>query len=433
MIRGVARHLAAQRRPLARWSSTASKPSPAADATGEKNSEALLPVKPTPKPKWHEFTPTRLAVVNTVGNLCSLGAAASHDHMLLRLLAGLSSTAVFCFNAFMPKPLKTHQQTAAGWGFAFAILHFVNFGLLLREQHHGVQLSDEEEDIYEHGFQLHGVTPRQFVKLLHAGAKFVDYKPGQHIAEMDKPVDKVSYVVHGSCNAERLQDLTVLEFHQDVFIGKLHPMRYRAEYTGNGVKMKEYEDQSGENWEDEWLIESAEKSARRMRRKRPDVRKLLADGISEKVGHLTEIKAGSAWCSDIRAGADGCRVLEWPLGSFTCAVGSDEKLCSAMEQVDEMSLASKISAGSSRKALDGYKDLLELVILDGRIGPEEKHALHRYRTRHGVPDAAHFQMLSELGWSRAEFEDGILNSKWAAISSLWRKQHPELAKKTSQK
>jgi len=415
------------------WRPIASKSGPTVDGTViQKQSEASPPVKTTPKTAWHEFSPTQLAVVNSVGNLCSLGAAASHDHIMLRVLAGLSSTAVFSFNVFMPKPLKTHQKTAAAWGAAFAILHLINLGLLLREKHHFIQLSDEEEDIYEHGFQLHGVTPRQFVNLLHAGGQFVDYEPGQLIAEMDKPVDKVLYVVHGSCNAERLKDLIVLEFHQDVFVGKLHPMRYRAEYTGDGSMLQTLQNDSADSWEDEWLIESAEKSARRMSRKRPDMRRLLADGISEKVGNITEIKAGSAWCSDILAGEKGCRILQWPLGSFTCTIGAEPKLVAAMEQVDEMSLASKISAGSSRKALEGYKDLLELVIADGRLAPEEKHALHRYRTRHGIPEAEHFQMLSSLGWSRAEYDDGILNSKWAAVRALWKKTHPSTLKKSEE-
>jgi hypothetical protein len=72
------------------------------------------------------------------------------------------------FNFLMPKPLKTHQKTAAVWGVAFAALHFTNLALLLRERNHGLHLTDEEEEIYEHGFQSHGVTPRQFTKLLKA-------------------------------------------------------------------------------------------------------------------------------------------------------------------------------------------------------------------------------------------------------------------------
>ena len=165
------------------------------------------------------------------GNLCALAAAGSHDHVMVRLLSGAAASCVaettsscfrcLCimslshqasqtsqwiyeslwinedlkhcsysylflggvyvpplprrlerqvasFNFLMPKPLKTHQKTAGVWGVAFAALHFANLALLLRERNHGLHLSDEQEEIYERGFQSHGVTPRQFTKLLKA-------------------------------------------------------------------------------------------------------------------------------------------------------------------------------------------------------------------------------------------------------------------------
>ena len=84
---------------------------------------------------------------------------------VVRLLSGVSSLVSVGYNGLMPKPLKTHQLTSIAWSCAFAALHLVNFALLLRETR-GLKLSEEEEDIYEHGFQVHGVTPRQFRKLL---------------------------------------------------------------------------------------------------------------------------------------------------------------------------------------------------------------------------------------------------------------------------
>jgi len=361
---------------------------------------------------WHVFSPTGLAVVNTIGNLCALAAAASHDHIMLRLLAGSSSSAVAAFNLLMPKPLKTHQKTAASWGMAFALLHFVNLGLLLRESQ-GISFNEEEEDIYEHGFQKFGVTPRQFRTLLNAGAKFVDFAPGQVLAQAGKPVDRVFYVIHGSCVSER-EKLTVLEYHQDVFIGELQPSTWRAEYLGCPVLLSKAEDWKDDPCEDEWLIERTEALSKRASGRRSNMRKVLLDGLTEKTGILTELKAGAAWAGTVRAGKDGCRILVWPLGAFACATGADEKLCKSMERIDEMGLASKISSGSGKKALDGYKEMLRLVIGDGRIEPEEKHALHRYRARHAVPDSEHARMLEELGWSMAEYEDGILNKRFKA-------------------
>lgn len=370
---------------------------------------------------WHTFSPMGLAAVSTVGNLFALAAAASHDHIALRVFAGSSSSFVFAFNMLMPKPLKMHQKTAGAWGFVFAILHFANLFVLLRESQ-GVQLSDEEEAVYESSFQRFGVTPRQFRHLLNAGAEFKDLAPGEVLAHGGKPVDRVMFVVAGTCRAEREQGIAYLEYHQDVFVGELMPARWRAEYQGCPILLRHADEEHDSDWEDKWLIEHAEASAQRLRRTKPDSRRLLMDGMAQNVC-LTKLQGGSAWVGTVRAGECGCRVLTWPLALFTNKVGADEKLCKSMEKIDELGLASKISAGCSRKMLDTYRELLDLVVADGRIPPEQKHALHRYRARHGIPDAEHFNMLEKLGWSQAEFEDGILNSKWASISRLWRQSH----------
>eukprot|EP00931_Biecheleriopsis_adriatica_P119196 TRINITY_DN94448_c0_g1_i1.p1 TRINITY_DN94448_c0_g1~~TRINITY_DN94448_c0_g1_i1.p1 ORF type:complete len:438 (+),score=75.96 TRINITY_DN94448_c0_g1_i1:63-1376(+) len=375
------------------------------------------PAPPVKEP-WHVFTPNALAVLNTVGNLCALSAAATHDHMLVRALSGSAALCVASFNFLMPKPLKAHQKTAGSWGLVFSTLHLANLAWLMYEQDHGVKLTDEEEDIYENGFQRHGVTPRQFQKLKSAGAKFVDYEPGQTIVELGAPVNKVFYVTHGHCHAEKKKGVIAIEIHQDVFIGVLRPGVYRAEYEG-----REYEapkkPKEDDSWEDAWLIEHAGqhtgKSARRLRDKAPELRDMLEQGLKEKVGASTPLRAGEAWNSHIVAGPYGCRILEWPLGAFTCAVGSDEKLCNAMAHIDAMGLASKISSGASRLALEGYNDILRAAVADGRIEPEEKHALHRFRARHAVPDSEHVRMLQELGWTTEEFEDGIQDSAWEAL------------------
>ncbi|CAK9101182.1 Blood vessel epicardial substance [Durusdinium trenchii] len=354
---------------------------------------------------WHELPPHQLAVVTTLGNLASLSAAASQDHAVVRLLSGVSSLVSVGYNSFMPKPLKTHQLTAVAWSCAFAMLHFVNFGLLLWESSHAIKLSDEEEDIYEHGFQVHRVTPRQFRKLLDSGAKFRDYQPGALITEYGKPVSRVIYVTHGTCIGERVGGCPVLEYHQDVFIGHLQPKIWRAEYLGSG-DVANIEDLDSDAEED-WLIE---KCARRKRRSPKDLRSLLEAGLAERTGPITKVQSGASWNGTTRAGPDGCRVIEWPLGSFACRVGSDESLCKAMENMCTLSLAAKISQGARGKALEGYSELLSLVVRDGIVDPEERQALSHYRARHAVPDTEHWRMLDELGWTLEEFDQGVLKS-----------------------
>eukprot|EP00933_Yihiella_yeosuensis_P057778 TRINITY_DN5783_c0_g1_i1.p1 TRINITY_DN5783_c0_g1~~TRINITY_DN5783_c0_g1_i1.p1 ORF type:complete len:475 (-),score=83.34 TRINITY_DN5783_c0_g1_i1:32-1456(-) len=398
--------------------------------------EVVQKASPVKKP-WHELSPNALAVVNAfrnsdhtatanlnshLRNLLSLASAASHDHMMLRMFAMSSSFLGVVHNTSMPKPLKTHQKVAACWGMTFFLLHFVNLLWLLRERGHGIHFTDEEEDIYENGFQRHGVTRRQFKALLNAGARFKDYGPGETMTEKGEPVNKVIYIAQGTCMAEHVEGVTLFEVHQDVFIGELQPNLWRAECMGCGDMYTSAKEEDGDA-EDAWLIEHVEAMAKRSSGRGRDVRKMLSDGLTEKVGTSTKLAAGTAWMNSYNAGDQGCRVLMWPLATFTCTVGNDAKLCEACEHMDKMGLASKISAGSSKKALDGYNELLALVIADGRIDPEEKHALHRYRARHAIPEHQHILMLQELGWDKSEFEDGIKESKWLSVMDLWRQKN----------
>jgi len=317
----------------------------------------------------------------------------------------------------MPKPLKQHQWTAGGWGTAFAILHLVNLARLLHEQSHGVQLTDEEEDIYEHGFLKFGVTPRQFSMLLHRNPQFIDFEPGETIVIQGQPVDRVMFVVHGTCIGRHHPcETCALEFHQDVFVGELEPKSWRASYTGieDMPKTATQVDQE----EETWLIEHASSVAKRARgRKTDDIRSMLS-AEKARMGRRTQLMIGSAWENQITAGPEGCRILAWPLGSFAYAVGSDPKLCEAMEKIDEVGLASKFVAGASSVALEGYKDILDGTLCDGVVHAKERHALNRYRTRHGIDDASHTRILAEIGWTEAEFSNGVRADYWGWLRRI---------------
>merc|ERR1712039_519734 len=132
----------------------------------------------------------------------------------------------------------------------------------------------------------------------------------------------------------------------------------------------------------------------------------------------TQLVIGAAWEHQITAGPEGCRILSWSLGAFACVVGSDPRFCDAMEKIDEMGLASKFVAGAGNAALEGYKDILDGSLCDGVVSPKERHALSRYRTRHGIDDATHSRILTEIGWTDAEFTDGIQAYRWGWLRRL---------------
>jgi len=329
----------------------------------------------------------------------------------------------------MPKPLKTHQCTAAGWGMVFACLHFVNLAWLLHEQSHRISLSEEEEDIYEHGWQNCGVTPRQFQKLLKAGAEVREVAPGALVCEEDRPVDRLYYVIEGSCQGVRGAHRTVvMEYPEGVFLGELRPQTWRAEFIGCGKSLNaitEQEQSEEAELEEAWLLDHTKAVSSHSRKR--SMRATLSAGLQERMGSTTKICSGSAWTSSMAAGPGGCKLLTWPLGAFTCVVGAEEKLCEAIERMDEMSLAYKVCAGAKERYSEGYRELLECVVADGRIDPAERHALNRYRVRHSIPAHVHTAMLLDLGWTEAEYHEGILNSAWSSMLRSWRREHPKEA------
>merc|ERR1712083_295117 len=99
------------------------------------------------------------------------------------------------------------------------------------------------------------------------------------------------------------------------------------------------------------------------------------------------------------------------------------KLCKSMAKIDDFGLASKMARGANRKAIDGYRDILDAVLCDGRVDPEERLALNRYRTRHGIPMAEHYRLLKECDWTDDEWEDGIKASTWSSLGKIWKTNH----------
>lgn len=351
-------------------------------------------VPPKSPSMWHELKPVSLALVNSCSNLCGLFSAAVHDHLTMRAFAVCQALGVAAFNFLMPKPLKAHQWAAGSWGSAFAVLHMVNMSILLLGYVHP-SFTEEEEVIYCEAFKPFGVTPRQFGNLLQADATYRDLGPREVLWENGSPVEEVVYVVRGSCESRHPETNALrVEYDDGVFIGSLEPEVWQETYSKRPVQPVRQDSMM-----DQLLFQSG-----RQKRSR-DIRAMLED-MEEKMGSRTRLQEGETWQNRIVAGPMGCRVLCWPLPLFAFVVSQDDELLVAMERIDEMGLTCQLCAGARRMAVEGYQELLESAIWDGRISPEERVALARYRARYAIPEADHMELLQELGWSLEDFEAG---------------------------
>eukprot|EP00931_Biecheleriopsis_adriatica_P074784 TRINITY_DN48782_c0_g1_i1.p1 TRINITY_DN48782_c0_g1~~TRINITY_DN48782_c0_g1_i1.p1 ORF type:complete len:490 (+),score=112.62 TRINITY_DN48782_c0_g1_i1:43-1470(+) len=402
-----------------------------AQPTPEKQKEA----QPMP---WHVFSPLQLAGVSTVANLCNLTAGFAHDHMFVRLFAGSAASLTAAFNFLMPKPLKQHQWTAGLWATAFATLHFANVAWLLHEHQHSVHLTQEESDIYDAGFQTHGVTPRQFGEIVHMKGKvFRNCEPGELIVKEGDAVDQIVYIVQAGDklpvsrldrNPDTAADEVVLgELPQHCFVGILMPEHWRATEMSTEPPKQDlgaYMDDSLKQKAAANASKADAMGSMRMFKKQADLhgkslKDVLLEGVEEAGLVTTELLEGNRWNYSVHAGESGCRIMQWPLKEFAAVVGKDEKLVDAMNDFALTSLAHKLSSGSDRAGEEAYQDLLKIAVLDGRIQPEEKVALRRHRIRHKISDVEHEQILRKIGWTVQEYNDGakveVLQRKRAAL------------------
>jgi CRP-like cAMP-binding protein len=89
------------------------------------------------------------------------------------------------------------------WSSLFAATNALKIARILDERKGNVVLTEHEEDIYEEHFLSHGLTPKQFAKLLSC-AEVIDAKKGEQIVRAGEKIDKVYLVVQGQTRASFL-------------------------------------------------------------------------------------------------------------------------------------------------------------------------------------------------------------------------------------
>lgn len=340
------------------------------------------PQSSTPAPPWHVWDPKRLAILSTVGNMCALCGAASADHAVLRTLLICQSSCVASFNFLLPKPLKPHQWTAGGWGVVFGLLHCFNLSMILHYRYGHVTFTEEEYQIYEEGFHVHGMTPKQFQRLLAAGAQFRSLQSDEVIATIEDEIKEAVYITKGEVVCERpglTHNVTAGKF-----LGKMRPHSWRERTS------KERQQQV-----DEQRAAREEASGKHFRL----FRKLSTVGKGEK------------WQNSLRAGPEGCSLIVWPIDSFISTVASDAELTSAMSSVAFDNLAEKLESSSVQADLKTYHEMLEMALCDGLVNPLEKRLLRHYRAEHGIPNDTHEEYLREMGWTAQCYDDGVKASR----------------------
>lgn len=137
-------------------------------------------------------------LVLNFGSVCTLVGFTRQDVLELRALSMTGSICSVCYFA-----LSRPAFAPMAWSSLFAATNAVKIARILDERKGRVVLTEHEEDIYEEHFLSHGLTPKQFAKLLSC-AEVIDAKKGDQIVRAGERIDKVYLVVQGQTRASFL-------------------------------------------------------------------------------------------------------------------------------------------------------------------------------------------------------------------------------------
>uniref|UniRef100_A0A7S4JSN2 Cyclic nucleotide-binding domain-containing protein n=2 Tax=Odontella aurita TaxID=265563 RepID=A0A7S4JSN2_9STRA len=144
--------------------------------------------------RWKEWLKQNAPVlILNFGSLCTLTGFTRQDVLELRALSMTGSiSSVLYFSFFRPLP-----WAAMGWSSIFAMTNAYNIYKILDERGHRVVMSEDEEEIFVEHFMPHGLTPKQFKKVM-AKAERITVQKGTAISKQGVTLDSVYLVIRGN-------------------------------------------------------------------------------------------------------------------------------------------------------------------------------------------------------------------------------------------
>jgi CRP-like cAMP-binding protein len=137
-------------------------------------------------------------IVLNLGSLCTLTAFTRSDILELRCLSMTGSISSVLYFLSLPPPKVWFP---AMWSSIFAFTNAYKVYFILEERKGKPKyLSSEELAVYEEHFAPHGMTPRQFEKLIQISTE-IQVPKGQVLVENEKDLNSVYLVKSGSIDA----------------------------------------------------------------------------------------------------------------------------------------------------------------------------------------------------------------------------------------
>lgn len=134
------------------------------------------------------------------GSMATLVGFTRADVIELRSLAILGNSTFVIYSLLQPPPIR---WATIGWQFLFASVNGFNVAKILNERKGKVFLTQHEEEIYHEHFEQHGVTPKQFEKLMSIGKTQI-IKKGGVLSRQGEQISSVKLVVQGDTRANAM-------------------------------------------------------------------------------------------------------------------------------------------------------------------------------------------------------------------------------------
>ena len=338
-----------------------------------------------------------------VGAVSSLCGFMMTDVLHLRSLSIFGSLCGMAYNSTRSPP----QWNGVAWGLVFASTNAFMIMKLLAEQSE-VKFSEEEWALYRAHFEDQDISPLQFFRLMRM-ATWERYSEGDVVVAGGVPLDRVVFVHAGRFDAYSMgtddpppQQAAHRRHASTNLLYTYSASETRAagggEYGGTVIGGTALVDPSvlGRKYPNE--VVAVEPSVCVSWR---------VDDIREAMKHDRAVEGALVRTLYVEIAEE--ELLRWRKWRRSQASAAQE-----VEHKKPQPPARRATAHAAHQqmmdALHEYHGLLAGVVADGVVNPVEKRRCREFRAEHGVSSYQHTVALQRVGWTPAEWEDGIHRS-----------------------
>ncbi|GMH88981.1 hypothetical protein TrVE_jg13164, partial [Triparma verrucosa] len=351
-----------------------------------------------------EPTPT-IGLLQIFGGVCTIFAYSSTDQLALRsLFAAGTITSGIIPNLYR----KPRLVLPLFWSSLFLSINGSRIYDLYIERK-PVSFTEEVLQIYESTFYGF-LTPFQFDRLMKLG-KFENFEPNIVIKEEGKNATELMLILDGSVDLRSVGSSVSRIDTKDGryrFLGIPKSLRVDSDESGvlDGTNPSGGSSSSGEN------IDKKEKDNHRSDLTAVRTVAPAPDSKTTTDNKLVEVKTLTP-----------TSVLSFNLVELKALLANEPHISNGLLQLFHERLLQKVLVRDKRLAVKRYEAMISLAIKEaggstqGRLEPEVKRGLKKFRREHEISKVEHKEALARVGWTSFDWHTGSRVEKGEELKS----------------